>query len=304
MSKYVLLIPMGGLNDSFNVIHDCIQYCKKYKRILLLHTVPSELNINFSDFFDLDDKTIIYDSKKIEEIINSNKLSVYPKDLTSDLLNIFNCNCPELVKVSNGKFDYKTRKNVLCYHQPTGGFTYHESKPLLLPNNKVDEDLIIYSKCSRDIPLNTAILVLKSLKFSNYLKEECKKKMKQLPQEYLCIQVRNTDNKCDYKSLYLSYKNRVDSYSNVYIATDSKDVLEYFKYERNGVFNLTTYPEIEGKNLHTNISINANIRFCDSIRDLLIAANSQGILSNSQGGYITLMRNCLISKKEILYKLN
>ena len=43
---YVYLLPQGGFNDMLCVIERTLEYCKKYKKTLLLDTVNSVYNIN------------------------------------------------------------------------------------------------------------------------------------------------------------------------------------------------------------------------------------------------------------------
>ena len=65
--KYLLCRPLAGLSDHFNTIQRCIEYSKKFNRILLIDSdYKSTYNFNFIDVFQLiDDTNIIYDSNKI-----------------------------------------------------------------------------------------------------------------------------------------------------------------------------------------------------------------------------------------------
>jgi len=49
--KYFSLIPAGGFNDILSQIYFSIEYCIKFKRILLINTVNTDYHINFSDYF-------------------------------------------------------------------------------------------------------------------------------------------------------------------------------------------------------------------------------------------------------------
>lgn len=60
------------------------------------------------------------------------------------------------------------------------------------------------------------------------LKDYCKLKYFQMPKNYISIQVRNTDLKCDYKSILKNHYNLLKT-NNVYLATDSLEVLNYFR---------------------------------------------------------------------------
>lgn len=304
MVKYVLFVPMGGLNDMLGVIQDTIDYCNRYGRVLLLHTLPCEYNINFSDYFEINNKNVICDSNEIKQILINNELTVYPTILKKDLLNIFNCNCSSTIPVKDGKgYEYVTRKNQLCYEKG-GSFSYHESTPLVLPIHNPKEDVIIHSRCRNGEYQHKAEQLFRSLEFTEKLKNWCKSKINVLPDNYICIQVRHTDNVSDYKKLYSDNKLKIESSSNVYVATDNKSVLEYFKDKRDDIINFTTYPEVRGKNLHNDTTIEPEVRICECITDIMVATNSKEILSNSSGGYILLMRHCFQNKKDILSKLD
>jgi hypothetical protein len=64
-----------------------LQYCKKYKRTLLIDTINSHYKINFSDYFFIKNKDTIIDINKIRKICQSVE-TVYPECIKSDLLNI------------------------------------------------------------------------------------------------------------------------------------------------------------------------------------------------------------------------
>ena len=81
--KYLLCRPGGGLNDNLCVIQKCIEYSKRFNRILLIDTnYNNTYKFNFCDVFKIiDDKNIIYDSNKIKEIISNNDLLIYPEEI-------------------------------------------------------------------------------------------------------------------------------------------------------------------------------------------------------------------------------
>jgi hypothetical protein len=70
--KYFSLIPGGGFNDILSQIYFSIEYCIKFKRILLINTVNTDYNINFSDYFTINLPNIIYDNTEVQKILSEN----------------------------------------------------------------------------------------------------------------------------------------------------------------------------------------------------------------------------------------
>ena len=273
--KYVMFITKAGINDIFAQVHRIISYCKKHNRILLLDMTTGIYNINFSDYFHIprSECNIIYDTDKIKDILfTQNTLSVYPN---------------HLVDINPIDFLNKNIIRIWCY------------KNILidLPDN-VNEDIILH--CSNDG--GDGFWLFKQLGLTENLKSICKQKMKLLHDNYLCIQVRNTDYKSDYPKLYENHKEKIHSYDQIYICTDDESVITFFKSKNLNVYCFTTFSNIKARSLHTS-SVLGDIKIQDVIVDIFIATNSREILSNSKGGFIKLLRNCFMNKECILDKL-
>lgn len=280
--KYVFFIPKGGLNDCFSQIQRVISYCNKYKRTLLLDMTNSYYNINFDDYFHIKNCgcVIIYDTNKIRDIIVNNKFSFYPTNLDFNLLDILD------------------KKIKLNYSFKYNGIFVYKDIPLQLPNNNVNEDIILHSACGG----GKGFKFLKNIFLKETIKSICNTKINLVKGEYLCIHVRNTDLKCNYQELYNNNKKLIHSYEYIYVCTDDKSVVDFFKSKKLNVFCFTTFPDIKGVNLH-NSNIPYNIKIQDVFVDIFIATNSNKILSNSKGGFIKLLRDCFINKDIILDKL-
>ena len=286
-NKYVLFIPQGGINDCFTSIVRVISYCKRNKRTLLLDITNSIYNINFSDYFYIKklDCCIIYNSNEIKNIIlsleNSNCLTVYPNNLDFNLIDLFD----------------KTKKVSFTYQRGKPYFVYNNI-PLNLPIN-VDENVILHSRCGgnylslygSEIKAD-AFLFFKNLLLCENIKNIVKKKITLLKDNYLCIQVRNSDIKCDYKNLYKNNKNYIHNFDGVYICTDDKFAYEFFKSKILNVLCFTTFPEKSYRNLHES-KILPSTKIEDLLTDIFIATNSKFILSNSKGGFISLLKNVI-----------
>lgn len=166
-----------------------------------------------------------------------------------------------------------------------------------LPDN-VNEDIILHCGYYG----GDGFLLFKQLGLTENLKNICNEKMKLLSDNYLCIQVRNTDYKCDYQNLYEIHKDKIHSYDQIYICTDDASVITFFKSKNLNVYCFTTFPNIKAHNLHTS-NVPKDIKIQDVIVDIFIATNSREILSNSKGGFIHLLRNCFKNKEFVLDKL-
>ena len=127
--------------------------------------------------------------------------------------------------------------------------------------------------------------------------------MKKTNNNYLCIHVRNTDRKCNYKELYKNNKKEIHSYKQIYICTDDKHVVTFFKSKKLRVFCFTTFPKGDYRSLHKTTEISNKIKLYDLFVDLYMATNSHKILSNSKGGFINLLHMCHNHKKIMLDKL-
>lgn len=280
MEKYVMLIPRGGFNDCLYVILRTIEYCKKYKRKLLLIMTCSAYKINFKDYFDINNPIMIYDVNLIRTIMSKKKYTVYPDSLNNKLIDILD------IKIA---FKYKVG----------GVYSYNNTK-LVLPSKIVNEDIIMHSRCGG----GDGFKLFKHLSFKDNIKDYCNQKLALLKNnKYLCIQIRNTDRKCNYQDLYTKNKVLIHSFNTIYIATDDALVIDFFKSKKLNIFNFNIFPEGQQcRSLHySNVSSDLKIKCL--ICDILIATNSSVLLSNSKGGFINLIRKCFLNKKMILNKL-
>ena len=255
-NKYVLFIPGGGINDCFSCILRTISYCNKNKRTLLLDMTNSSYKINFSDYFYIKklDCCIIYNSNEIKNIIlsleNNNSLTVYPNNLGFNLIDLFD-------KTKNNNFNANN-------FDPECNSVYKDI-PLSLPIN-VDENIILHACCGT----GDGFSFFKHLLLCENIKNIIKKKITLLKDNYLCIHVRNTDIKCDYKNLYKNNKDYIHSFDEVYICTDDKIAYEFFKSNILNVLCFTTFPKKQYYNLHLS-NILPSKKMEDLLTDIFIA---------------------------------
>lgn len=274
---YVYFSPQAGFNDILMGILNIIEYCKKSNRILLLDTTNGEYKITFSDYFYIKNIPIkiITDIDLIRTIIADNTLTMYPHSITDR-------------HVDNWKFQWV---------QPAV-FSLHKIK-LILPIETCNDDIIIHASCGSGNPIE----LFRNLYFTQTIIDHVKHEYNKLPDKYLCIQIRNTDYTCDYKSLYRANKELIHSYKTVYIATDDKDSIDFFISKNLNIFNFTEFPSITGRSLHSS-NISPDIKIKNLICDIYIIAMADKLLSNSKGGFINLVRNIRNNMSTINDKFN
>jgi hypothetical protein len=279
---YVYLMPQGGFNDIMCVIYRTLNYCNKYKRILLLDTTKSAYKINFSDYFKFNKNiknNIIFDINIIRKICKEYNENIYPIYFSGKMIDIID-------NKYNFSYDKETHM-IIC-----------ENILFRLPTDNIDNKIIIHSACGG----GDGYVLFKHLLPKNNIKKHCKTKysiLKQKNIKYLSIQVRNTDRKCNYKKLYYNNKKKIHSYNCIYISTDDKDVIKFFKSKKLNIYNFTRFPELEYRNLHRS-SINPDTKIKDLFCDLYMIIMSDKLLSDSVGGFIRLVKNCCKNKKYII----
>ena len=272
---YVYIEPRGGLNDCMVTIQNAIEYCKIYDRILLINGLKSEYEIIFSDYFNFPYDNIICDITEIITICSNINHTIYPDVLNGKMLDILNNKCN------------------FSYLKP--GMYLYNGVILNLPNIKRDEDIIIFVKCGG----GDGYTLFKELLFSSNVKNVCNQRYNLLKKPYLCIQIRNTDLTCDYELLYNTHENVIRTFNEIYIATDDRKVLDFYKSKGLTIQNFTTFPNNNYRNLHTS-SIPPDTRIIDLLCDIYIISMSDLLISNSKGGFIKLVTSCNKNKQQTL----
>jgi hypothetical protein len=273
---YVYFIPQGGFYDILSNIKRTIDYCNKTNRIMLLDMANSLYKINFCDYFELNDKKHIFVINKIKEIITERKYSVKPKILENKLLNLL-----------NEELELKYVPKV------AGHFAYED----ILLTIDGSEEIIVHSRCGRA----DGWKMFQEMKLSNELINYAKENYKKMNKPYISIQVRATDKNCNYRELLKKNNNTIKNANEIYIATDSKPVIGYFKNYNKNVKNFTTYSNEKCRSLHY-APLSGDIKMKDLISDLYIVGKSEQVITNSAGGYVYL---CLMlnRNKNILDKM-
>jgi hypothetical protein len=270
MTKYVYFEPKGGLNDILFTTNRCLNYCINHNRILLVNGLKSTYIINFSDYFEIpSNKHIIFDIEQIKNICSNNSFSVYPTIFQNKMNNILK---------GEINFDY----------DPNGGGWLYQNTKLRLLRKNLKEDIIIYSSCGG----GDGFKLFKRLVFKKNIMDICNERYKRLSIPYLGIQIRNTDYKCDYVKFFNQHKEVINSFTEIYLASDDVNVLQFFREKGLQIKNFTTFPTQQYKNLHRS-EIDPRTKFIDVICDIYILSLSNTLLSPSKGGFIQLIKNVM-----------
>ena len=266
-TQYVYLIPRGGFNDILTRIYVALDYCRKTNRVLLLDTRKTCYKMCFDDYFYFKniDVTVITDINTIETIFSDTTLSIYPDNIKDRDLKLFN------------------------FKHLSGNAYLNDNIILNLPRTDTISDIIVHVQAGIHAP-ETSLIIFKSIYFKQNIIDHVKEQFSKLPSPYLSIHVRNTDYKCDYIRLYETNKELIHSYNAIYIATDDKESLEFFKSKGLPIYNFTEFPSIEYRNLHYS-SVDPDIKIKNVICDIYIIGMAEKLLTNSIGGFIKLCEN-------------
>lgn len=202
-SKYLYCVPKGGLNDSLNTIMRCIKYCKKYNRILLIETNKlSCFNDHFSNIFRFRNK------------INQKIITKISQELYKELNQLETY--PNIVKGKIG--NYKSKWLPGAGPNKTGAWGVRNEVLNFNLEKKYSEDLVVFEKGSGG---ELSFELVDYLVFSDGLLSKIKKMLKNLPEDYASIHIRNTDYKAnDLNNFLKDTFNKIDS-ENVLICSDN-----------------------------------------------------------------------------------
>jgi len=207
----------------------------------------------------------------IEKICENKALTVYPEILATRLQDVIKGHC-KFIFIEDA---YRYKDHVFK-----------------LPTEPQPHTVLIHSNCGG----GNGYTLFKELQFTPLVKDLCNKRYKLLDKPYLCIQIRDTDYKCNYIDLYTTNKHTFQSYKSIYVATDNPKALEFFAKNGVPVHNFTTFSSSpDARNLHKS-SVSGHTKLTDMLADLYLCVMADKLLSNSTGGYINLIRACRTHK--------
>ena len=261
--KYVICIPQGGLCDMIARIYECLEYCKKHKRILIVDT-------RFSTHM----KNSIFHYFKIDSPI------LFRGDLDKQYASF------------KGKSFFSLFKTVECSHERGIGSINKKTNTMCFLDleKSYSEDVLYYRNDGRG-PYYI-ISFLKICRLTPLVKKVFLQRQKQLPEKYISVHIRNTDYKSDVDNFIKENKKIFDSNS-IFLASDDYETIQKFKslYGKR-VFSFSKIKKIpktkKGRGLHAikHTMQESHQLTVDAIVDLLLLAGGTHLyFSSKKSGY-------------------
>ena len=163
-------------------------------------------------------------------------------------------------------------------------------------NSGYTENIITYVNCGSSCGINYKITspkqMFEMLEFRFNLLVDFFEKYKKLNKNYIGLQIRNSDRYCDYKKMSYDNIDEIKKNDNIFIATDDKFCLDFFRKQNINFTCFTYFPKNIKPNRSYSLSnlIDGDTKIKDTISDLLLLMVSAKILSNSIGNFIGLAR--------------
>ena len=283
--KYLYIMLLHGFTDTLARIQRCLELCSAANRKLLVSFENTPYKISFDDYFVQHDNQIITDPTKIEQIISDPNHSVYPER--------FNTNRKYLtwdLDMFEQEHDYMVGFEKI--------YMYEKAE---LP----DDDIIVFwcqGYCWRHRWGAYGYMFLKDITYKPCLTDYAREAYSRIPTPYLCIQIRNTGYTCNFPHLYETNKDLIHSYKQVYIATDYREALDYFRGNGVNVYNFTTFQTTSEEELHSTTSVSGDTKIKDLFMDMYMIIMAEEFISNSVGSFISLCRHLRDNKEHFIQK--
>ena len=281
MNKYIyLIVPSEGLAGILTILFYVIELCKATNRTLIFDGSKTCYKLDFSEYININFDRIIFKQSEIDKFLNnSEKLSVYPEN----------------IKITTAQFKWSGKhqcvigssNNFKNYHQ------FHHSESYY--HEKLKHYDVLVHAANRG-GLRAYDFIKEYVTFKECLKEYFINKYKIIQKPYISIQIRNTDRKCNYIKLYQENESDIQKIKNVYLATDEKISIDFFKDKNLNIYNFTEFASNQGKvGLHKS-NISGDMKIKSAFLDLYLISKSERFISNSIGGYVILARKLFDDK--------
>lgn len=276
MTKYVLCIPMGGLNDMCNIIYQCILYCRKFNRILVIDTRSScHFKDSIHKYIKIDDPNIYTDTIESWHSSVENK-TIYPEYI-------------------------KDIDNIQPKYTGPQTFTHGTDGPLHFDLNKnYSQDILVYVRCGGGRNLHVLLL---QCKLKDIIRNVFIQRRALLPASYIGVHIRHSDILSDIPTFM---KKHTDIFlkNPIFIASDNAGVIKLFResykevyaFSEIGDFKTLGVKSIQKINRSDIDHENYNI---DTLVDLLLLGSSDIFLHSTYSGY-SLAAKELFNNKAII----
>ena len=272
--KYFICFPQGGINDMLSRIQECIVYCVREQRLLVLDTTKNWFREEWRTYFALNHH-VMYQGDTPAFITYLLTQEVYPPCLQNRTYE----SLPDAVWVRPGHMEMDEMV---------------VSTPL---NVSYPHKVVCYADCGSSIHINP---ILSIMTFSNRIKSEFHRRRALLPDTYISVHLRNTDYTSNIEA-FLDENDEVLVHHDLFIATDHYATLERVR-ERYGerVYSFASLPHLpDGVNIHESRNAQ-NLRSTKELQDnflidmftdfLLLAHGSQCLTSNTRSGFSRSVR--------------
>lgn len=287
-NKFLLCIPHGGMNDTLCQIEYCWRYATKFGRHLIIDTQRSGLMGDFSDYFDLIEKSpIIIPSIRKDLYDELNSLTCYPNEIQG--------------RLNSYEFCYSTEINNVI--DPDSGVQLSFNSEI-----DFDEDVIVHEQWGGGSLAND---FLHRVSLSDNAIADIESDLDNLPNHYIGIHVRNTDLKTDFKPFFDEIYQKVSD-QNILICSDDSNVIHYAQnfFKNSDVYTLSPIPQLNQKPLHLQQYSSRHEKWAatiNSIRDLILLGNSDEILFvETQAGHtsgFSRLAQYLFKNKKLINQL-
>lgn len=200
--RWLLARPRGGLNDTLCQMEKCWRFAEKTGRRLVFDTRDSGILLDFHEVFE----------------IREGNAGVRPERLT-----------PELVDTLNTltAFPAETRGNVVNYQSYKDKndefFTLPSHTPLKFSlAHDYSEAVFVYEGMGGGVD---SFCVLRRLTLKQSIANRVISALRELPDDYVSIHVRQTDMTTDYSSLFRVVDKKNKEHHPVFVASDNDEVL-------------------------------------------------------------------------------
>lgn len=261
--RYMICVPQAGIFDKMNIINKCVQYAKKYDRVVIIDTTEDWFNDDINDYIQIH-SPYVYTGRADSITHKISDLSIYPP--TINIENLQNI----------------TLKIEKQYH-------YFQNNIDLTIDLKKDynERVIVYSDLGGGYgPVD----LLEISSFSPMVLDVYKSRRKQLPKKYIGIHIRNTDHKSDVPKFIDTYKTALVGHI-IFLASDNKNTIDEFKelYGKN-VITFANIVDNGGKPIHDGFyrtKMESKEYNIDTFVDILLLASATEYYYSSETSWFS-----------------
>lgn len=259
-----------------NQIMLCYNYCKKYKRKLIIDTKQTPFKLDLNNYFKLNDDNII-ESKNYEYIYNDTELSIYPEFLSN-------------YELKNIKYKWYKESNGIVY-------VYNKKKISFDFNKNYYHNILVHVECGGGYGIRD---FFKTFNMNDRLLKVLYYRYISLPKNYISVHIRNTDFVSNVEEFI------IDNYNNfigkdIFLASDNINSIYLFKkVVKANIYTFSNIPDSNNQGIHFLEKVNKDQMNIDCIIDfILLILGKEFYYSSKESGY---SNNANKLNKDIYFK--